>query len=103
MLCFLVVINNIGEGVKGGERDLNLFMDDVAFVEYGTSARDLVQAINRRLNGVQKWSLRNGVAFPFKKFHLINLGRKKLTKRWKGRIQYGEENPPGRRGLNTWG
>ena len=94
MLCFLIVINNVGEGLVGGEKDLNLFMDDVAFIEYGKDAREVTQALNNRLTGVLEWSHRNGVSFPFKKFHLINLGRKKLTKRWKDKIRYGEENPP---------
>ena len=94
LLCFLIIINNVGEEVEGGEIDLNLFIDDVAFVEHGRNAREVVQKVNRRLAGVHRWSHRNGVKFPFKKFHLINMGRKKLTKRWKDRIVYGGERPP---------
>ena len=32
---FLIIINDIGEAVTGGEKDLQLFIDDVGFLEYG--------------------------------------------------------------------
>ena len=94
LLCFLIIINNVGEGVEGGEADLNLFMDDVGFVEYGKDAAEVVRKINARLAGVYTWSRSNGIAFPFKKFHLINIGRRKLSGKWKKKVRYGGQRPP---------
>ena len=36
---------------------------------------------------------REGIAFPFKKFHMINIGQKKLPGRWKERVRYGDNTP----------
>ena len=70
-----------------GERDLRLFMDDVGFIDYGTNHGDVVERINRLLSGIHSWSRRNCISFPFKKFHLINIVRKKLPGRWKNQIR----------------
>ena len=68
-------------------------MDDVAFIEFGKSASDVVNNINKRLESVRLWSGREGIDFPFKKFHLINIGQKKLPGRWKDRVCYGDNKP----------
>ena len=94
LLSFLVLINDIGESITGGEKDLQLFVDDVAFIEFGTKASEVVKNINRRLEKVRSWSGQEGIAFPFKKFHLINIGQKKLPGCWKERVRYGDNTPP---------
>ena len=45
MLCFLIlpVVNKVRKGVEGGERDIRLFMDDLAFVQYRDNAVEVVK------------------------------------------------------------
>ena len=50
------------------------------------NASEVVERIHRRLEGAHSCSFRNGISFRFKKFHLINVGRKKLPGVWKKRV-----------------
>jgi len=94
LLSFLIVINDIGELVDGGEDDLHLFVDDVAFLVHGDKPKEVVNKINQRLGAVEAWSQNEGIAFPFDKFHLINIGKKKLPGRFKTKVKYGQNTPP---------
>ena len=49
---------------------------------------------NIQNNAVHDWSQREGISFPFKKFHLVNLGKKKLPGKYKSLIKYGGKTPP---------
>ena len=69
-------------------------VDDVAFLEVGDKPLTVVNNINARLESVALWSKREGIAFPFEKFRIINLGLKKLPGKYKEMINYGQETPP---------
>ena len=91
LACFLIYMNDVVKEVKNSTP--SLFVDDLSLIASAKRPSDLCKKIQVDLNNIKKWSIENQMVFAPSKFHIINihLDNKKLTKKHKESIVYGNE------------
>ena len=91
LFCFLIYINDICDCIQ--ESEFSLFIDDIALMISDTNSEKLLARLNADLNRIFCWSVFNRVIFDTLKFHLMDLGVRRLSKNIKTAVTFGDSCP----------
>ena len=69
-------------------------MDDIYLLISDPSSKSLVKKLNQDLCRIFQWSIFNRVLFESSKFHLIDIGSKRLSAKVRDQISFGGTKPP---------
>lgn len=91
LFVFLLYINDVCDSIH--ESEFALFIDDISLMICDPNPENLIHKLNADLNRLFGWSVFNRMVFDSEKFHLLDIGARKLSKCDKSKVHFGDSFP----------